>query len=176
MALFTAAALFLFFIFYGGLVSFPRPSRAAFKHDAWMAGVWTGGEVDRPCCPPSKGWLVVCLGRQRGLEEGMRAGSLPPPPTSFHRVRKSERARGRSRRASIRAPHGRTAYLNSHRWSLGRGRGMPPVNSQPHYRPLVPTLDCLRTPERRLGVRALESQSSLAPIFWFGDAGFLLLG
>lgn len=83
MALFTAAALFLFFIFYGGLVSFPRPSRAAFKHDAWMAGVWTGGEVDRPCCPPSKGWLVVCLGRQRGLEEGMRAGSLPPPPHFF---------------------------------------------------------------------------------------------
>lgn len=76
LALFTAAALFLFFIFYGGLVSFPRPSRAAFKHDAWMAGVWTGGEVGRPCCPPSKGvarGLSWETKRPRGRDEGREA-------------------------------------------------------------------------------------------------------
>uniref|UniRef100_A0A9L0KIX7 ATP synthase lipid-binding protein n=1 Tax=Equus asinus TaxID=9793 RepID=A0A9L0KIX7_EQUAS len=36
---------FSFFIFYGGLVSFPRLSRAAFKPDVWPAGVWTGGQL-----------------------------------------------------------------------------------------------------------------------------------
>lgn len=41
LVLFTAAAFFLFFIFYGSLVSFSRLSRAAFnEHDAWTAGVW----------------------------------------------------------------------------------------------------------------------------------------
>jgi hypothetical protein len=39
LALFTAAA-FLFFFFYGGLVSFSRLSRAAFKLDAQAAEVW----------------------------------------------------------------------------------------------------------------------------------------
>lgn len=73
---------FSFFIFYGGLVSFPRLSRAAFKPDVWPAGVWTGGQLGRPCRTRlPKGPGRPCLG-DRGPEEEMRAGKAP---TSLHR-------------------------------------------------------------------------------------------
>lgn len=73
---------FSFFIFYGGLVSFPRLSRAVFKPDVWPAGVWTGGQLGRPCRTRlPKGPGRPCLG-DRGPEEEMRAGKAP---TSFHR-------------------------------------------------------------------------------------------
>lgn len=53
------------FIFYGGLVSFPRLSRAAFKHDVWTAGVGHGGKWVGLADLPPKGLVRPCRGDRK---------------------------------------------------------------------------------------------------------------